>query len=211
MPLEALAPLKDLFISVVVFLFSTAKGVIDVLFGLGQAALTRLLVVVALTIALYKPARKLAGPTIAFIIAFVVAVLGMRVLPESLLQLSMLHLIIAILIILFTFIFRLVWWLRQLLLAAAMITFASLWWWYGKQSQHLIATAIFLLLLILDYQIHAALATAREKAEKAKRLGAEIKILEKQIADAAAAGAKAEEIAALKKELDEKIAEKSKL
>ena len=101
---------------------------LEFLFGLGQAALTRLLIVVALTAALYKPSRKLAGSIIGFIISITVSILTMRFLPESLLQISALHLIFGGIIILFTFVFRFAWWVRRFLLIAAMIVCAALWW-----------------------------------------------------------------------------------
>jgi hypothetical protein len=96
-------------------------------------------------------------------------------------------------------------------LIAAMIVFAALWWFYGRQTNYLVIAIIFLLLLIFDYQIHRLLVAAREKSEKSKKLGAEIKILEKKRADAIAAGATKSEIAALQRELNDLIKEKSKL
>jgi len=192
------------------FLKDIVVSVIGTILGFGTAALTRILFIIIITVAIYKFAAKKLLPSsgLAFTVSVIVAILAANALPESIasaLLVPWFALGIAVLILSFTLLFKLPWWIRRGILLLLTLVFGILWWNYTKNPLHLAAAIVSFLFFMFDPYIHSFIVTLRKGEEEGKEIGVEIKILEKRIEDATGAGASKEEINSLQKELKELI------
>jgi len=212
---EYLTPFLNIALMAFNFISAVILPVIQFLFGLGEVMFAKIFIVCILTIFLYKAAVKLVkSPNFAFIIAFIVSLLGIRIIPNSVFvslmagwyAFALLGVFIA-----FTIFFRTVWWQRRTIMFVLIVLFTAFWYFYQRNSAYIILASILLLFLLLDSPIHKILAPLREIGEKTKKLDLEIKLKQKKINDALAAGATEDELKILQKELDELASEKSKL
>jgi glucan phosphoethanolaminetransferase (alkaline phosphatase superfamily) len=193
----------------------SVKPLTDFVFGSGKIVFARLFIASVLVFILYKVAIKLfKSPTISFIIALVVSILGLRMAPESTLLLLMngyFALMIVGFFILITIFIRTTWWIRKTLLFVMTLVFAVLWYFYGKNVFFLISALLCLIFLAIDSTLHNYLSKLRKGEDKAKELDAEIKIEEKKMTDLISAGANDNELKSQRKKIDDLIKARSSL
>ena len=214
---QLLLPLTTVAKIVFDFVSSLIIPIIQFLFGLGEVMFAKIFIVCILTIALQKAVIKLVkSPSPALIIAFLISLLGIRIIPDSgftSLMAGWYTFAVLGVFMAFTLFFRTVWWQRKGIMLVLIALFTAFWYFYGRNTKFIILAIILLLFLIFDTPIHKALAPLRKFNERKEEIDAQIKIKEKEINDMIVAGtdAKSSAIANRQKEIDDLIKEKSKL
>jgi len=206
---------RGFFLPALVFIKDSAMLLIISPSSLSRELMLKILIISALTIGLYKPARKMIDrPFIAFLASLIAAILGIAFIPPAWLSTLMVPWAVAIIVgimLVFTLIFKMAWWLRKTAIGAVMIASGYIWYFYGRENAYLAIIILCLLLFIMDKPIHKLIAPLRGKSNEAKELGAKVKIKQKEINDAMMARATTAEIKALEKELKDLIKKKSEI